>query len=460
MLLELPGFFIDKMRNFFPDESEAYFESFKEQAHMGLRANTLKISPQRLKEILGFALLPVKWCEEGFYYTVADRPAKSPFYHAGLFYIQEPSAMSPASVFDVKPGDRVLDICAAPGGKTTQLAAKLKNKGVLVANDASNTRCRALLKNIELMGITNALVLNETPERLSAKFTGYFDKILIDAPCSGEGMFRKDPDAVKNYTKYKSEQLSAAQKSILYHAHKMLRPGGDIMYSTCTFSPDEDEMIIGWFLNSVKGYQIMDIDGRYGFDKGNPSFFKDADIDGIAKTARLWPHKLKGEGHFLAWLKKNADSDYGELPTKQHFKKPPGIKSFYEFCDENLHNMPEGAGDLLASHGDSLFKMPEGLPDISGLRIIRMGFYLGDIRKNRFEPSQALAMSLNKDDAKRVVDFAADDEDLYRYLRGESFEVSCGDGYCLVCVCGYPLGFGKVLSGRLKNKYLKSWIMN
>lgn len=460
--MDLPDFFIEKMYNNFPNEAEGYFKSFNQTAYQGIRANTLKITPEKLCGLMEINTERVKWCDEGFYYNQSIRPAKSPYYHAGLFYIQEPSAMSAASIFEVKPGDKVLDMCAAPGGKTTQLAAKLEGRGVIVANDASNTRCRALLKNIELMGITNAVILNETPEKLSAKFKGYFNKILIDAPCSGEGMFRKDPDAVKNYTKFKSEQLSAIQKSILFYADNMLMPGGEIMYSTCTFSPEEDEMVIGWFLETHKDYELIKIDEKYGFDNGNPWFYE-PELPTLSNTARLWPHKIKGEGHFLARLKKNKLSNITEDDKKTVYKKltakrPKGIEPIEKFFVENL-NISLSVNSI-ASHGESYYIIPDDVPELNGIRIIRMGFYLGDIRKNRFEPSQALAMSLKMEDAKRAVNFTYGDEGLYRYLRGESFEVKCQDGYCLVCVEGYPLGFGKVQNGRLKNKYLKSWIMN
>jgi len=488
--MELPDFFIAKMREFFPDEADLYFESLNERAYCGIRANTLKIKASELPVLLGFPPNKVGWCDEGFYYTDVLRPAKSPFYHAGLFYIQEPSAMSAASVFDVKPDEAVLDICAAPGGKTTQLAAKLNGQGVIVANDASNTRCRALVKNIELMGITNAVVLNETPERLAGRFAGFFDKILIDAPCSGEGMFRKDQGALKNYTKYKSDQLSAAQKNILRHADVMLKTGGEIMYCTCTFAPDENEKIIGWFLDTHKGYQVVPIDKKYGFDDGKAEAYTPR-VNELKYTARIWPHKLMGEGHFLARLKKTgadplaeeqADfhtkhgkkpncagkfvSDYTKMPNYagkpalDYSKKPYGAELFAKFCEEHLNKSWSGAN--LARHGDSLYEIPALLPNLTGLRIIRMGFYLGNIKKDRFELSQALAMSLKKNDAKRVLDYTEHDDELYRYLKGESFDSGSpvSDGFALVCVRGYPVGFGKVQNGRLKNRYQKSWVMN
>jgi len=454
--MELPDCFTANINKYFPGEAADFFESLKAKPYCGIRANTLKISPDALCEILGCTLTPVPWCREGFYYNADDfKPAKSPFYHAGLFYIQEPAAMSAVSAFDIKPDDKVLDISAAPGGKTTQIAARLNENGFIVANDVNRQRCGALIKNIEQMGITNAAVLNETPERLRETFAGYFDKILIDAPCSGEGMFRKDPEAVRNYTKYKSERLAAVQKSILFNANHMLKPGGEIMYSTCTFSPVENEMVIGRFLDTHRDYTIVPVADAYGFDNGS-----------ITGTARLWPHKHQCEGHFLArltkgnndvFVNKQGNNDISSR-DKKHNKTGFDTRYFKQFCEDNL-NIIWGENNFTC-FGEHLYKTHKVLPSLDGLRVLRPGFYLGDIKKDRFSPSHAMAVALAKKDAKHTADFSQDDTDLYRYLRGESFPVPCVDGFCLVCAQGYPVGFGYVQNGRLKNKYPKSFVIN
>lgn len=461
--MKLPDYFVDRIQLLFPEEAEGYFNSFNMPPHYGLRTNTLKISPSGLEKLLNIPLEPVAWCDNGFYYNADYRPAKSPLYHAGLFYIQEPSAMAPASVFDIKKGDKVLDLCSAPGGKTTQLAAKLDGEGLIVANDVSNTRLRGLVKNIEMAGVTNGVVLNETPQRLANIFPEYFDKVLIDAPCSGEGMFRKDSEAVKNYEKHKSEQCSVIQKDILQYADKMLKPGGKIMYSTCTFAPEENEMIIGGFIDSNPNYEIAEIDHqKYGLSNGYPRFYKD--YQRLGNTARLWPHKARAEGHFMACIiKKEGIGEYYESDSKNkgQDKGPdisPNIKYFHDFCRENLR-VDFSEKEFLV-HGDSLYIVPEGLPSFKGIRVMRSGWHVGEFKKNRFEPSQAFAMGIKAEDYEKSRLINLSQTESLRYLRGDSFEVESADGYGLVCVEGFPLGFGKVKDGRMKNKYLKSWIMN
>ncbi len=296
--MNLPEKYISKMKELLKDEYKDYILSFDSGRYYGLRANTIKINPYDLKNKLKFNLQPISWCKEGFYYDETERPAKSPYYNAGLFYIQEPSAMSTASILDIKPGDRVLDLCAAPGGKSTQAGAKLKGCGIIVSNDISASRCKALLKNIEMSGIKNAVVTNETPERLALKFKRFFNRIIVDAPCSGEGMFRKDTAAIKSWEEHKSEICALMQKDILKCAAKMLSDGGIIAYSTCTFAPEENEEIINEFLNENTEFKLLDIDKSLGFDNGRFDWVKPPNCQ-ISKCGRLWPFKIKGEGHFL-----------------------------------------------------------------------------------------------------------------------------------------------------------------
>ena len=206
-------------------EYDAYLASFDEERFCGLRVNTLKLSAEEMAARGVFSLRPVPWCETGFYYDGAERPAKHPYYHAGLYYLQEPSAMTPADRLPVEPGDRVLDVCAAPGGKATELGAKLGGTGVLAANDLSSSRAKGLLKNLELFGIGNVLILSEEPGKLVSYFPEYFDKILIDAPCSGEGMFRKEKKMVKAWEEHGPEFFSNLQRNIILQAARMLKPG-------------------------------------------------------------------------------------------------------------------------------------------------------------------------------------------------------------------------------------------
>ena len=442
----LPNEFLDNMKLLLKEDFDAYIKSFEEKPLQGLRANTLKIEAKQLQNLLQTSLSKIPWCDSGFYFEENFRAAKSPYYHAGLYYIQEPSAMSTASVLDIQPHDKVLDLCAAPGGKATQVATKLNKTGLLVANDISTGRCKALIKNIELAGISNAVVTNEAPERLANVFEKFFDKIIIDAPCSGEGMFRKDSDLIKSWSKDAKEKYTFLQRSILQSAADMLSPGGKIVYSTCTFDTSENEQMINWFLENHTDFELLEIaHEKYGFQKGI----------GNENCARLFPHKAKAEGHFLAYLKKKETGSSSEKKnTKNEAIK--NMDLFSGFADKFLNKEFEGR---FVRHENSLYLTPKELPNLKGLRVMRSGYYLGDFKSNRFEPSQALAMGLRIHEVKNNLNFSIHDENVIRYLKGESFETENADGWVLVCVDSFPLGFGKIVSGRLKNKYATSWRM-
>ncbi|WP_405172302.1 RsmB/NOP family class I SAM-dependent RNA methyltransferase [Paenibacillus sp. FSL H8-0280] len=327
MGVKLPLIFAERMKSLLGDEFEQFMKSYEQSPHAGLRVNTLKISMEQFDEIAPFDLRPIPWCETGFYVPHGVKPGLHPYYHAGLYYIQEPSAMAPVELLQVEPGDRVLDLCAAPGGKTTQIAAKLQGKGVLVTNDIHAERTKALAKNVELYGVRNAVVLNESPERIANAFPHYFDKVLIDAPCSGEGMFRKDEDMVKSWEHHSVEKCVLMQRDILETAARLLAPGGTIVYSTCTFAPEENEAMIAEFLNVNRDFVVMDIPEETGFAPGRPEWVRqmmpekaeetEAVLDQTRGTARLWPHLLEGEGHYVAVLKHRVGQ---EVETDQ-----PGV---------------------------------------------------------------------------------------------------------------------------------------
>lgn len=459
--MNLPITFEEKMKSLLGDtEYEAYLKCFDEPRHYGLRVNTQKISVEDFLKIAPWPLTPVPWISNGFYYDGSMyQPAKHPYYYAGLYYLQEPSAMTPADRLPIEPGDRVLDVCAAPGGKATELGAKLKGEGVLVANDISNSRARGLLKNLELFGIGNMLVISEEPGKLTEFFPEYFDKILIDAPCSGEGMFRKEKKMVKAWEEHGPEFFSRLQQSIITQAASMLRPGGMLLYSTCTFDPLENERTIEYLLSRYPEFEICEMDGYEGFEKGRPELTENH-ISDIDKTVRIFPHKMKGEGHYLALLKKgNVRSEQEE--RKQNGKKggekiPEELSVFFE--DLNFSLDPS----RLDLREERVYYMPEDLPALKGVRFLRSGLLLGELKKKRFEPSQALAMSLKKNDYKKVLDLPLSDDRVIKYLKGETLDVedlvaTKEKGWYLVCVDGYPLGFGKLASQTLKNKYLPGW---
>ncbi len=441
--MNLPQEFTQRMMHMLGKEAPAFFASYEQEKFQGLRVNTLKVMPEKFIHMVDWELEPVPWATGGFYYPGTIRPAKHPFYHAGLYYIQEPSAMSPAEVLSPQPGDKVLDLCAAPGGKTTQLAGFMKGKGILVANDNNPQRIKALVKNIERYGITNAIVTNETPDRLAKIFTGYFDKILVDAPCSGEGMFGKEPDIVKDWSEGYIQTCCSMQRDILEDAARMLRPGGKLVYSTCTFATEEDEQQIERFLREHPEFELLTIPSYPGWVGG-----------------RLWPHRIKGEGHFLALLQKKEEVDQIEHHIEPGFLKKDKVpEEFTQFINDVLPTWNNRFQDdtYLTFHEDRVFLTSLSLPSLKGLRIARQGWLLGTLKKNRFEPSQALAIGVTREMAANVVDFATGEEDVLRYLRGETIMRESKKGWQLVCVDGFPLGWAKGAVTMIKNMYPQGW---
>lgn len=451
--MKLPIAFEEKMKALLGEEEFVrYKESFEQKNKSGLRVNTGKISVKDFLSISPFELDPVAWTNNGFYYPANLQPAKHPFYFAGLYYLQEPSAMSPASFLPIEEGDRVLDLCAAPGGKTTELGAKLNGSGVLVTNDISHSRAKALLKNVELFGLKNAIVLSESPAKLATKFGGYFDKILIDAPCSGEGMFRKDPPIMKNWEKTGVDFYANLQREILPEAIKMLRPGGMLLYSTCTFSPEENEQSIEFLLSLDEGLSLVELPMFDGFDEGHPEWGLTNNQE-LKKTRRIWPHKVAGEGHYVALLKKDEQSEVLGTYTPYPYKKTKLPKEVFEFLNQTTLEIDD---NRLILNQDYVYYLPKDLADFQGLRTLRSGLFLGLIKKNRFEPSQALAMALTKDGFSNSI--SIEEDQWIKYLKCETLEVSEGnDGIALICANDYPLGWGKKNKGILKNKYRAGW---
>lgn len=459
--MNLPQKYLDTMKDMLGDEFDAYLDRFNDSRYYGLRVNTLKITPEEFLRISPFELKPIPWIENGFYFSENDKPAKHPYYYAGLYYIQEPSAMTPANVLPVNEDDAILDMCAAPGGKSTELGAKLNHTGMLVTNDISNSRAKALLKNIEVFGIPNVLVMSEDPKKLVSYYPEFFDKIMIDAPCSGEGMFRKDNKLIKSWEKNGPEFYHEIQKGVLLAASKMLKPGGIMQYSTCTFSKLEDEESIRYILNECPELKLIDVKPYEGFSHGYEDDGQERDMQ-MSKTVRIWPHRMAGEGHFVALIKKDGSDGASVIPSSpsRGLKIP---KELQEFLDEITY--PVDTADI-SIRDERVFILPKQAGNTAGLRVMRTGLLLGEIKKNRFEPSQALAMVLRKDQYVSAVDLKSDDENVIRYLKGETIQIdpeSCGvvrqSGWQLVCVDGYPLGWGKLANGTLKNKYLAGWRM-
>lgn len=455
--MNLPESFVNRMQSILEDEYDEYIKSYEHERMYGLRINTNKITNEEFERICPFDIKKIPWIPNGYYYNGDQQPAKHPFYYAGLYYLQEPSAMTPASRLEIHPGETVLDLCAAPGGKATELGAKLRGQGILVANDISNSRAKGLLKNIELFGISNAFVVSEKPDKLIQYFEEYFDKILVDAPCSGEGMFRKEPSIIKDWEKNGPEFYAQIQREIIMQAARMLKPGGTMLYSTCTFSPEENEGTIQYLLDNDEQFELIELEHYEEFSEGRPEL-----VDGaieLKKCVRIWPHKMEGEGHFMALLHKKGEGSSKELRETNYKVSKADLEVLEEFLQNISMDLDRS---LIEVKEQSAYYMPKYARPMKGIRFLRTGLLLGEIKKNRFEPSQALAMALKSNQFASTLNFSAQDARVIKYLKGETLDVSDIQvnhmaGWQLVCVENYPLGWGKLNNGSLKNKYYPGW---
>ena len=472
-MADLPQSFLDSMKEILGEDYEAFLAGFDGQRQYGLRVNTLKMNLEEYERIAPFHLKKVPWISNGYFYEAEDVPAKHPFYSAGLYYLQEPSAMTPASRLKVQPGERVLDLCAAPGGKATELGAALQGEGLLVANDINTARARALLRNLELFGISNSFVTNEPPHVLAERFPEFFHKIMVDAPCSGEGMFRKNPAVVDSWQEKGPEYFSKLQREIIVQAADMLLPGGMMFYSTCTFSPLENEKTITHLLKERSDMEVIPMEDYEGFAEGLTSYRGEVFDESCRLCRRIWPHKMSGEGHFMALLhKKNGVQQQVQQTVSQSsiwWEKCKGLNKEQKAAAEDFFSHVNIAYDekRIDVRGDNLYYLPAPKYDGRGLHFLRNGLFMGEFKKKRFEPSQPFALALHAQDFDQVLDFPADDERLSRYLRGETLDVSdllAGEkkrkGWQLVMVAGHPLGFGKLVNNNLKNKYPAGWRKN
>ena len=464
----LPLTFLARMAALLDEEFVPFMAALNQTPVPAIRINTLKISVADFAACSPWPLTPIPWCEQGFFLDRKANAGTHPFHDAGLYYIQDPSTMAVATLLAPQPGQRVLDLCASPGGKTTHMANFLAGQGVLVANDIDRSRAEVLRRTLERWGTRNAVVLNESPERLAARWPGAFDRVLVDAPCSGEGMFRKNDDARTYWSEAHVQGCALRQTGILDSAAQLVRPGGRLAYATCTFAPEENEGVIWRFLQSHPDFELVEPRWLSGFAAGRPDWVawpaagEPSDAPALsppaelASTVRLWPHLAQAEGHFIAILQRTGD----ETPflwqpasaTDLSKADQQAVDTFWEPLIDlplpqrlTLHTRDEHTAELLALTDDA--------PDTSGLRTVRPGWHLGTLRKGRFEPSHALAVALTSDQVANRLDEPAGSELVARYLRGETLPVDGPAGWLLVTVAGFPLGWGKRVGSTIKNHY-------
>jgi 16S rRNA C967 or C1407 C5-methylase (RsmB/RsmF family)/NOL1/NOP2/fmu family ribosome biogenesis protein len=502
----LPALFLERMQRLLGDEYDAFATALEQSPVSGLRVNTLKLSPAQFQMISPFALgEAVPWCDSAFNLSPSPlssgerlgvrEPGKHPYHLAGLYYLQDPSAMAPAELLMSAPfnlqagtislhsvsakGMRVLDLAAAPGGKTTALAALMQGHGLLVANEIKDKRVGHLAVNVERWGAGNLVITNESPERLADHFGVFFDRVLVDAPCSGEGMFRKDLGARRDWSPEMVAGCAIRQRNILRLAAKLVRPGGYLLYSTCTFAPEEDEEVINELIygftdqNGEVQFEVVELPQLPGFMPGRPEWMEESKTpdtrnkkqeskDKLRGAVRLFPHRVNGDGHFICLLKRMGSTDIQVKRQSDRLANPSTVqyRLWQEFADAALK-----AGfplDRLRVRAGRLYFIPEELPDFGSLRVLHPGVWLGTFKKDRFEPAHPLALFLQPGQANNALDLPSEEtgnrrSPLQTYLSGETIPSDGATGWTLVTVDGWPLGWGKRVQGILKNHYPHGW---
>ncbi len=447
--MKLKDEFLNKYRLLFKDDFTSFINGFDMPRSYGLRLNSLKLTNYENNSYLKSILIPNPLVQDGYYYHESTHPGRHPYHFAGVYYIQDPSAMMVTLNADIALGDVVFDMCAAPGGKSTHILSKLNGTGLLITNEIISKRAKILSENIERMGATNALVISCDPQKLNKEFYGFFDKVIVDSPCSGEGMFRKDEQAITEWSQENVLSCSILQKSLLDVAYQLVKKDGLILYSTCTFSPEENEESIQYILKKYPDLELL------------PTIKNDKIKDGLnndtKNCSRFYFHEFNGEGHFIAKIKKHNLTEMYKKHTSKSLKKASKdqLDLFYKFKDSYLINF--NITNEIYDFNQNLYTLNSNqvLPNLDTISIVRYGLHLGEIKKNRFEPSHSLALALKPGQAKYVINFSSDDADVIKYLSGETITYPGNNHFTLITVDGFPLGWVKQVFNVLKNYYPK-----
>lgn len=453
--MQFPQDFEQRMKQLLGEEYTTFLDGYKLPLRRGLRVNTTKISVADFSAVFAHALTSSPFAEDCFYVDEDFKAGKDPLHHAGAYYMQEPSAASAVAVLDPQPGEWVLDLCAAPGGKSTQIASALNGDGLLWSNEYVPARARILQQNIERWGVRNSVISNQDTGILCDGLNGMFDAVLVDAPCSGEGMFRKEPQALTEWSMENIRLCASRQQEILNNAAKAVRPGGRLVYSTCTFAPEENEGVIAHFLVEHPDFVLEPIQvswGCQGFSSDVirsfcPDVHTEADLTGCR---RIFPQH-GGEGHFIALLRHTGES----LP--HHPIYTPHQKDVWRQTAEELYGdcFRDAYNGHLVTFGDQVRLLPLHMPSTHGLGVLAAGTAMAMVCKNRLEPHHSIFIAARAQDCRQTIDLAPDDPLLTAYLHGEEIPCSTGKGWTAVCVAGMPVGFGKASNGKLKNRYPK-----
>ncbi len=454
--MNLPTLFEERMKKLLGQEYTTFINSYDKPLRRGLRVNTAKISVEKFRRLFPLPLSPSPFADNAFYVDTDFKAGSDPLHHCGAYYMQEPSAASAVTILNPQPNEWVLDLCAAPGGKSTQIATELQGKGLLWSNEYVASRAKILQQNLERCGVRNAVVSNRDTAVLCEGLSGLFDAVLVDAPCSGEGMFRKEPQALSEWSMDNILLCARRQKDILDNASKAVKPGGRLVYSTCTFAPEENEGVVAHFLSTHSDFTLLPISvpwGSNGFSASDvQAFCPDINLEfDLTGCRRILPHH-GGEGHFIALFQKSGDSGETCSTTNSNRMAERGTPDAALLYSECFNDEPNG--DFITNN-EIVRLVPRNLPDCRSLGVLSAGIAVASVCKNRLEPHHNAFIAARKENCKQSVDLPLNDPLLRAFLHGE--EIPCPEckGWTAVCVDGIPVGFGKASGGRLKNRYPK-----
>lgn len=454
--MQFPALFEQRMQTLLQEEYADFLEGYTRPLRRGLRVNTAKIGVSDFLNIFPHSLENSPFAENSFYLDAEHKAGSDPLHHAGAYYMQEPSASSAVTVLAPQAGERILDLCAAPGGKSTQIATYIGEDGLLWSNEFVPSRARILQQNLERWGVRNSVVSSRDTGPLCEGLRDYFDAVLVDAPCSGEGMFRKEPQALSEWSIDNIRLCAARQDEILNNAAKAVKLGGRIVYSTCTFAPEENEGVICRFLQTHPDFTLQPISVTWGclgfaFDRIHPFCPEADDRFDLTYCRRILPQH-GGEGHFIALLQRDNTFVSSAAAPYNYPSKDPNAKAADALYRDCFLDDPIGT---FATFGDQVRLLPPNLPDCNGLGVLSAGIAVANVCKNRLEPVHSVYMSAHVETCRQRIDLPLDDTRLTSFLRGE--EILCDEqtGWTAVCVNGIPVGFGKASNGKLKNRYPK-----
>ena len=447
----LPERFCERARELLGEEYPDFLAALEGEAIRGVRANLIKTNAKRVSELFGEEINPLDYCDNGFTVESSIRLGHTAEHHAGMIYAQDPGAMATVAAIELRGDELVLDACAAPGGKSSQVAEQLTT-GSLLSNEYVPKRAKIIVGNFERLGVKNALVTSLDTAQLGKMYDAVFDLVIVDAPCSGEGMFRKSEEALAEWSEENVRLCAERQIDILNNLAPTVKGGGRLLYSTCTYAPEENEFAVDAFLKSHPDFHIVRVKDEVERVTRDGIRFEGISAENIEYCRRFYPHVSRGEGQFLALLERENNNKmsafiYNDCTKPLSKSERSAVEAFFR---DSLTEAPEGR---LAKYGENIVLISHGLP-VPPHSVFMSGVLVGEIAGSVFKPSHQF-FSVFGELFKSRLYLTQGDREVDDYLLGREIASEAKNGWCAVIYEGSCLGGGKVSGGRLKNHYPK-----